>query len=466
MKTPPLRSMLTAGLSVLALLTVAASAALVIFTTLVHVAHIRAHGARDATRLVELAQRDLLLHREALTPQATAGLTDALRIRLDELEQNDGTFLARGLPPLYDDAHRALGAYLVMHDEHAPTREVEAQGAVAYASLSRLAAQTAADERAARQTADRWDKAGDIVGVAIALILLGVVSVIVWSFRKAFRPLFSLLATMDRFGEGQLDARAAVEGPAELRDMATRFNGMADALVRQRDAQRTFLSGVAHDLRNPLGALRLSLDMLRKGEATLTAERRDKLLAMVTRQTERLERMIQDLVDTTTIEAGHLRLVIAEHDARALAREVVELFERTSARHRLEIDAPPTPVKFSCDGGRIAQVLTNLVSNAIKYSPAGGTVRVCVAAEGDEVKLEVRDEGVGIDPSQQREIFRPYRRAPSTEEAVAGTGIGLFVVKRIVEAHEGRIDVRSTPGKGSTFAVYVPAGGPTHAART
>jgi signal transduction histidine kinase len=143
-------------------------------------------------------------------------------------------------------------------------------------------------------------------------------------------------------------------------------------------------------------------------------------------------------------------------DVRGLARGAVDLFRSAATTHRLVLDVTDEPAMVSCDSLRIEQVLNNLISNAIKYSPSGSDVNVDVGVRDDEAVLSVRDEGVGIAPEDVPHIFEPFRRTGASRESVKGVGLGLYVTKRIVEAHGGRLEVDSMLGAGSTFRVFLP----------
>jgi signal transduction histidine kinase len=167
--------------------------------------------------------------------------------------------------------------------------------------------------------------------------------------------------------------------------------------------------------------------------------------------------MIADLLDTTRLEAGQLEMRFAEADLGALAAGVVEGFQDGSPRHRLVATLPDAPLPVRCDPERIEQVIGNLITNAIKYSPEGGTIEVSAAARGDRVELAVRDSGVGIPADELAHVFDPFRRVAATRHVAPGAGLGLFVVRRIVEAHGGTIEVDSAPGAGSTFRIGLQA---------
>jgi signal transduction histidine kinase len=141
-------------------------------------------------------------------------------------------------------------------------------------------------------------------------------------------------------------------------------------------------------------------------------------------------------------------------------REILQLFDGTLTDRPLSVRVPDRPVPIRCDRGRLEQVLTNLLSNALKYSPAESAVEV----RGGEAVFRVTDHGIGIDPRDLPRVFEPFRRVGLSRETVLGVGLGLFVVRRIVEAHGGRIEAESQPGQGSTFRVFLPLEPPRESA--
>jgi signal transduction histidine kinase len=166
--------------------------------------------------------------------------------------------------------------------------------------------------------------------------------------------------------------------------------------------------------------------------------------------------MVGDLLDAARIEGGHLELKRVACDLRRIAADAVELFRPTTDRHELRLDVADSPVIVVGDGLRLEQVLVNLVSNAIKYSPEGGVIEVFVGLEGDRAMVRVADRGLGIAPDEVPHIFEPFRRAGSSRDVVPGVGLGLSVSRHIIEAHAGRIDVESSVGAGTTFRVRLP----------
>ena len=242
----------------------------------------------------------------------------------------------------------------------------------------------------------------------------------------------------------------------ELGQIARKFNEMAETIARQREKQMAFLSAVAHELRNPLGALHMATSIFEPDQSLPEEKRIRDIFAIVRRQIDHLNRMVGDLLDAYRIESGNLELRPEEVDARELLREARDLFKNTSAAHEISIELPETPVVVTWDSGRIGQVLNNLLSNAIKYSPAGGLVIVRLREVDTQVLIEVADYGVGIPPDDIPHIFEPFRRSGLSRQAIPGVGLGLFVAEHIVEAHAGRIQVQSRVGVGTTFTLSMP----------
>jgi two-component system, OmpR family, sensor histidine kinase MtrB len=266
---------------------------------------------------------------------------------------------------------------------------------------------------------------------------------------------FEIRDAMKDFAGGQKDARAATHGPEEFRMIATQFNEMARAIARQHQNQTAFLAAIAHDLRNPIGALKLSAEILSGPDAT--PEKLAGLMAVIKRQVGSLDRMVADLLDSAKIESGHLELKFEELDARTMAQDAFDLFKSASPAHEFALTLPEKPVPIRCDRLRIEQVLNNLLSNAIKYSPAGGRVTLALQDRGNERLYQISDQGMGIAKEDVPYIFEPFRRVRRTKADIPGVGLGLSVARRIVHGHGGRIAVETEIARGTTFSVYLPA---------
>ncbi len=223
-------------------------------------------------------------------------------------------------------------------------------------------------------------------------------------------------------------------------------------------AKEQFLATVSHELRTPLTSVLGFLQLVREDEAGgLPAEHR-RFLDIVDRNARHLQALVDDLLLVGRAGEGQLQLEVEEVDLAALAAGCVEGAELAAAERgvRLDLDAG-SPVVLDADRRRLGQLLDNLIANAIKFSPERGTVHVAVAFEGGNAVLEVADEGAGIPEDEQQHVFERFFRASGASGArVPGTGIGLAIVKAIVDAHGGGITVRSAPGQGASFRVELP----------
>jgi len=463
-----LRAWLAATMGLLALLTLAAATSLVLLTSVLDRSANTLGNSVEGVRLAEEVEVRLLSHarlvQEGLvsvpidTGRASREELEAvLRSHLDELR---GIAASDAKRALLDEISRYVDTYLVeqrmrLRTQAGPSLDAALRG------LEQVIELNVAEARAAREEAARWNGLANTVGLAFGVLLLaGVVAVTFLLRRIALRPLRDISQAMRRFGSGRKRTRAPESGPAELRDMARTFNEMANSLAHQQEQQLAFLAGVAHELRNPLSALKLSTALPGRSGAPLTQERMERTLALVGRQVERLDRMVGDLLDSTRIEAGKLDLHPELRDARGLTQEVVEIYRSGDSGHVLQLSLPDTPVLVRVDPVRLEQVLHNLVSNALKYSPAGSRVGVAVHREGDEARLSVTDEGIGISEDEKRLLFAPFQRAGNAKRRAPGVGLGLSVARRIVEAHGGHIEVDSQPGTGSVFSVCLPLASP------
>jgi signal transduction histidine kinase len=434
-----------------------ASLGLVALSTALHEAVERLGEAAESIHLGEEAQLGLLSYARAKDAVAKRELASGVRDRLTAAQdfvtsEREGRLLRAAAEAFehYVDADTsavAMDHRLALLD-------------AAYGAIDTLVTVNVEQARLERERAGDWDRVADMGGAVLTVLLLTLTGCLLfWLRKRTFQPLFELAAAIERFTQGDRGERLPESGPQELRVITRRFNELASALEAQRKAQMTFLAGVAHDLRTPLSAMSLSLAAMTPDRALPPEPRIRRALEMLSRQLSRIERMLGDFMDMTKIEAGELQLEIQPHDARALVETTVRTFEAVSPRHRLVAELPEAALALGCDALRIEQVLGNLVSNAIKYSPAGGEVRVAARAEADHVAFEVRDHGVGMSAETLGTLFEPFRRGERAHGDIPGAGLGLFVVRRIVDAHAGTIAVTSTPGGGSTFRVRLPVRG-------
>lgn len=312
----------------------------------------------------------------------------------------------------------------------------------------------------AKKDSDQVSDVADIIGIAVATALvLCAVGLVLGVLRYLLRPILALHETVTRVRSGDTDVQVKPQGLRETAELMDGLNEMVETLRRQRENQLTFLAGVAHDLRNPLSALKLGVVAL---QHELTDAQRQQLGARLDRQLSRLARMVEDLLDATRIEAGKLELRHEAFDLREVLEDTVRLLAPTSPEHEITVRLPSTPVIVEGDPARLTQVLNNLLSNAIKYSPHARAIEVRLGADATEVRIEVEDHGIGIAEPDLPNIFLPFRRRQSN--VPPGASLGLSVVRRIVTAHGGHIEVHSKQGEGSTFCVTIPRNAPRSAA--
>ena len=218
-----------------------------------------------------------------------------------------------------------------------------------------------------------------------------------------------------------------------------------------------FLRVAAHELRTPLTALHATTQLIEIDPAAFEERtRRDAVLARLRRQSQRLVRLVDQLLDSVRVQ-GDMPLHPSEVELTALCRGVVDM-TLSGDGPRAIIDADG-PIVGHWDPLRIEQVVTNLLSNAVRYSPAGGTIHVMVAREGERARLAVRDEGIGIPAAQLDQLFTPFFRGSNAQRAnTGGLGLGLHIAREIVRRHGGTIDVESRENSGTTFTVLLPLG--------
>lgn len=439
-------------------LALALAALLITLSTIMQRSTTVLSNAMDSVLIAEAAEVDLFLHENAHDPIVRRHLESTLLHKIERAQQHVST---PGEAQVYALVASNVNAYFIASNRG---ESVELAHAGAYQALERLASINLTQAREAKQGVEMWERLAQQVALAVAGSLIVIAGLlIVWVRRRAFQPVFSLAEVMQRFARGERDARADERGPVELKLMSERFNQMADAIAAQRQAQIAFLAGVAHDLRNPLGALKFALSAVGDLEHGIAMERP---LEIANRQISRLDRMVADFLDSAKIDAGQLELRCQVLDARACVTEVVDQLRSATDKHELVVTLPAQRVPISCDPLRLEQVLSNLVSNAIKYAPEGGTIHLSVESSEAYAFVSVTDPGIGISAEDQTRLFEPFRRVGLSKGAFPGMGLGLYVVRRIVEAHAGRIEVRSTPGTGSTFTVVLPlAVGAREAAR-
>jgi len=304
---------------------------------------------------------------------------------------------------------------------------------------------------------------------AIALLALGLAVIVSAALARRFTtPLRQLTDASRALAEGNLASRvpttALGASSSELGELALQFNTMAERLAesvelsrRDRDRSRDFLADVSHEFRTPLAALR-TFNQLLIESAGDDPEARAEFLESSAGQIERLDWLAQNLLELSKLDSGLVLLDLRPDDLRAAVESAVQQNDAVAARRgvALRVDLSAAPIRVRHDPPRVGQVVSNLVANALKFTPRGGTVSVAVAPTGDGARIEVADTGVGIEPAELPHIFeRFYRGSRLNEVRGSGSGLGLAIVRSIVDMHGGSISVESGPG-GTRFQVHLP----------
>lgn len=288
---------------------------------------------------------------------------------------------------------------------------------------------------------------------AIALILSAILALVI--SRSIARPLHQVAEAAHRMAQGDLSARAPQAGPREVRDLAYAFNEMGEQVEASQQAQRDLVANVAHDLRTPLTSVQGFAQALVDGTAA-TPEAQAQAASAIHEEAQRMRRMTDTLLELARLEAGDTALEKEPVDLAALVRKRADHVRpwAVEAEKHLEIEADDR-VPVMGDTNRLAQVLDNLISNALQHTDAGGRITITVNQTPEEALLVVADTGTGIPKDEIPRIFERFYRGDQARGG-RGTGLGLAIVKEIVNAHGGTVSAESVVGVGSKFTVRLP----------
>jgi signal transduction histidine kinase len=290
---------------------------------------------------------------------------------------------------------------------------------------------------------------------AIALVVFALVFVIFpalffGGMRRVGFPLGDIVGAADRVGRGDYSARLLERGPPFLQKVARAFNAMTTRLEAQERLRRNLMADVAHELRTPLSVIRGRLEGLLDGVYV----RDDATLELLIEETKLLERLVEDLRTLAHAEGGTLRLQREPTDIGVLIHEVARSLEVGARSRQVELSASPAgdlPL-LDVDPFRIREVLTNLVTNAIRHTPAGGRIAIGAKAESNQLRVEVEDTGAGIPPEDLAKVFDRFAKGADSQ----GSGLGLAIARNLVAAHGGEISARNRPEGGAVFTITLP----------
>ena len=295
-----------------------------------------------------------------------------------------------------------------------------------------------------------------VVGGVILLVILAAWLVATLVTRAVRGPVERAVAAADRLASGDLSARMGASGPEELMRLGAAFDSMAERLESADQEQRRFLADVAHEIATPTNAISGYGVALADGSLESEAER-EEARALIESETRRLTNLIADLRALTRLDlAGEARR--ARIELGELCRAAVARFAPAARAAGIRLESDLRRVAVESDPRLIETVLDNLLSNALRYTPSGGSVELRLRRDRKEVVLSVRDTGVGIAPAQQRRVFdRLYRVDEARDRERGGSGLGLAIAQRAAQALGGRIELDSEPGRGSEFRLVLPS---------
>ncbi len=272
-------------------------------------------------------------------------------------------------------------------------------------------------------------------------------------------PLHEMNLAATDIARGNFKRRVRVHGADEVGQLAASFNNMAQRLDRIEETRREFLSNVSHELRSPLTSIQGFLQAVMEGAVPAGEEAR--YLSLAFDEGLRLTRLVRDLLDLSSIESGNFQLSLAEVAPKEVILRTIAALEPQFMAKKLEpvLNLPERELRVQADADRLEQILFNLLSNAIRFSPVGGRVEVACRSAGTGLQVEVTDHGPGISPTDLPHIFdRFYKADPARTTAAGGTGLGLAITRELVKAHGGGVRAENLPppGRGARFIFTIP----------
>ncbi len=302
----------------------------------------------------------------------------------------------------------------------------------------------------------------DILLLLTFLILVFSVFIALFAARLITDPIITMSIAADALSKGDLSQRVhqvrAENGSNEIGILAHTFNVMASNLEKLDKMKTEFILLTSHQLRTPASAVKGFLSLLQESGAKLNAQQKE-LLDSAYKENEQQLRLVNQILSISQAESNHMKLSKSETDLVKLTKDIISQLQPIAKKHRqkVAINDSTKSVVALVDPERMHMVVENLISNAIKYSPDGTEIIISIESEENAVVIKVQDQGYGIDQHGMDQLFKKFSRLPNPKSVKAqGSGLGLYLVKRLVELHDGTIEVQSAPGQGTTFIVRLP----------
>lgn len=290
--------------------------------------------------------------------------------------------------------------------------------------------------------------------VLTTVFILGIIQILIVA-HYLVKPIRSLTSATKKLSQGKFDVRVNIKRGDEIGTLAHSFNQMAEELGSLEQMRKDFISNVSHEIQSPLTSLRGYSEMLK--EDTLTADERKRYLTIMQEEIQRLSRLSENLLKLAALESAHPPFHPQPTSLDEQLRQVVVSMEPQWSAKRLQLDLSLEKANALADPDQLKQVWINLLSNSIKFTPEGGTLRIRVKEKDSSVEVQIADTGMGIPSDALPHIFdRFYTADPSRSRSKSGNGLGLSIAKKIVELHQGEIHAESEEGNGTSFIVRLP----------
>lgn len=476
----PTRSILQLILIGFVVVTVPLVIALV--TAAIYVDRLTTHGERSVFEAVNATQSSRMLVEHVTAMERSArqfqvlndrSLLDAYKSRRKQLQSTIGELQRLDLNPVQRETIDTLvalegAAYMRLNDERSGAAEIaaaiESFPAINTAAReilsesSQLIGESVSEIQQLAERARRLLLWQVLTLIPIALLLTGLFIVLI------IKPLRQIDQSIRRLGDGRFDGEITVGGPNDLRELGRRLEWMRQRLLALENQKVTFLRHISHELKTPLTTIREGSELLKEQVVGALNEEQAEIVNMLKQQSLKLQRLIEDLLSFSTLELDSLRL---RREPVALAQVIGELAanHKLAARSRsVDLHLQLEPVSVMGDYDKLRTIIDNLISNAVKYTPAHGRVRITLARRPGGAVIDVADTGPGIEPDERDKIFAAFYqgRARSTGP-VKGSGLGLSIAKELIHLHHGTIEIIDGDS-GAHFRVFLPdaAGNSAH----